>query len=261
MNAKALDPSPIVHLLKANKIATLDELKHALRTRSTMTVFRKLTSIEYLSSYSHRGKYYTIPEITKFDQTGLWSWHSIWFSKFGNLVETSKEFVDSSIAGFTAMELEQTLHAEVKHSLLKLFQAKRLYREKISGLYVYVACEPTKRKSQIAMRKNSASQFEFDLSYELQALSEELKAAIILFFSLLNEKQRRLYAGLEAFKLGYGGDKKIAKLFGLNVHTVAKGRQELFTGQIEEQRIRQDGAGRKPVEKKFLKSSKRSNDY
>ncbi|PXF58107.1 MAG: hypothetical protein C4B58_07430 [Deltaproteobacteria bacterium] len=261
MSAKALDSKPIVHLLKANKIATLDELKRALRTRSTMTVFRKLTSIGYLSSYSHRGKYYTIPKIAKFDQTGLWSWHSIWFSKFGNLVETAKEFVDSSMAGFTVKELEQTLHVEAQHTLLKLFQAKRIYRKKISGLYVYVAFDPTKRKSQIAMRKSSASQFEFDLSYELKALSEELKAAIILFFSLLNEKQRRLYAGLEAFKLGYGGDKKIAQLLGLDVHTVAKGRQDLFTGQIEEQRIRQEGAGRKPVEKKIRKSSKRSKNY
>jgi len=249
MNDKTLDSDPIVEFLKSNKIATLEELKQALRTSSTMTVFRKLRSIGYLSSYSHRGKYYTMPGIARFDQIGLWAWHSIWFSQFGNLVETSKEFVACSTAGFTAKELEKTLHVETKHSLLKLFQAKRLYRERISGLYVYVAFEPAKRKSQIAMRRSSTSQFEFDLSYELQALSEELKAAIVLFFSLLDEKQRRLYAGLEAFKMGYGGDKKIAQLLGLNEHTVAKGRQELFTGQIEEQRIRQEGAGRKSVEK------------
>ena len=41
-------------------------------------------------------------------------------------------------------------------------------------------------------------------------LSDELRAGILLFFSLLNERQRRLYAGLEAAKLGYGGDKQIA---------------------------------------------------
>lgn len=250
-DTKSSDSDTIVKLLKTNKIATLDELKQALRTSSTMTVFRKLTAIGYLSSYSHRGKYYSIPIVARFDQTGLWSWHSIWFSKFGNLVETSKEFVDSSSAGFTAQELDQTLHVETKHTLLKLFQSNRIFREKISGLYVYLAFEPTKRKSQIAMRNSSASQFE--LSYDIKALSDELKAAIILFSSMLNEKQRRLYAGLEAFKLGYGGDKKIAQLLGLDVHTVAKGRHALFTGQIAGQRIRQKGAGRKPVEKKFRK--------
>jgi len=258
-DTKLLDSNTIVKFLKENKIATLGELKQTLRTSSTMTVFRKLTSIGYLSSYSHRGKYYTIPQVARFDQIGLWSWHAIWFSKFGNLVETAKEFIDSSSAGFTAKELDQTLHVETKHTLLKLFQANRILREKISGVYVYLAFEPIKRKSQIVMRKSSALQF--DLSYDIQALSDELKAAIILFSSMLNEKQRRLYAGLEAFKLGYGGDKKIAQLLGLDVHTVAKGRQALFTGQVEGQRIRQKGAGRKPVEKKFQKLSKRSKDY
>lgn len=34
-------------------------------------------------------------------------------------------------------------------------------------------------------------------SIEPEATSHELKAAIILFFSLLDEKQHRLYAGLE----------------------------------------------------------------
>jgi hypothetical protein len=70
-----------------------------------------------------------------------------------------------------------------------------------------------------------------------------------LFFSLLNEKQRRLYAGLESFKLGHGGDHKIANLFAIDTHTVAKGRQELFSGDVQMHRVRKKGAGRKPVEK------------
>ena len=38
-------------------------------------------------------------------------------------------------------------------------------------------------------------------------MSHELQAAIILFFSVLDEKQRRLYAGLESQKFGHGGDR------------------------------------------------------
>jgi hypothetical protein len=82
--------------------------------------------------------------------------------------------------------------------------------------------------------------------------SEELKAAIILFYSLLDEQQRRLYAGLEAHKVGQGGDRKIAKFLGLDVHTVARGRRELLAGEVERQRIRQAGGGRKQTEKKSL---------
>ena len=51
-------------------------------------------------------------------------------------------------------------------------------------------------------------------------LPDELKAAIILFFSLLDERERRVYAGLESLKLGYGGDRQMAEILGLDVSTV-----------------------------------------
>lgn len=239
---------------KFNKIGTLDDLKQAVNTNSTMTVFRSLKALGYFSSYSHKGKYYTLPQISRFDELGLWSYRSVWFSRYGNLIETAKEFVRSSNAGYAAYELENILHVETKHPLLHLFKSGQINREKIGGRYVYFAAELHQKKRQIAVRKTGVGGFEVDLSYEIKLLSEELKAAIILFFSLLDEKQRRLYAGLESYKLGHGGDSQIAKILGLDVHTVSKGRRELFSQDVTTDRIRQKGAGRKPVEKKFLRS-------
>src|SRR6266540_4259787 len=46
-------------LLLRSKTATLDELKQALGTAVDVTVFRKLKPLDYLTSYSHRGRYYT----------------------------------------------------------------------------------------------------------------------------------------------------------------------------------------------------------
>jgi hypothetical protein len=57
---------------------------------------------------------------------------------------------------------------------------------------------------------------------------EEAKAIVVLFCSLLDERQRRLYAELESLKLGQGGDAYIASLLGMDSHTVARGRQELI---------------------------------
>jgi hypothetical protein len=74
-----------------------------------------------------------------------------------------------------------------------------------------------------------------------------------LFVGLLDEKQRRLHAGLESIKQGHGGDKKIARLFDFDVRTVAKGRKELWSGQIELDRIRRAGGGLKSLGKKRLK--------
>jgi hypothetical protein len=84
-------------------------------------------------------------------------------------------------------------------------------------------------------------------------MPDELRAAIILFFSMLDEKLRRLYAGLEALKTGRGGDARIAELLGLDITTVARGRRELLDQDIEIERVRRSGAGRQSMEKKRRK--------
>jgi hypothetical protein len=79
-------------------------------------------------------------------------------------------------------------------------------------------------------------------------VSAELRAAIVLFASVLDEQQRRLYAGLESLQLG--GDRQIADLLHLDPHTVAKGRRQLLAQQVRADRVRAVGGGRKPTEKK-----------
>ena len=83
-----------------------------------------------------------------------------------------------------------------------------------------------------------------------RVVPDELQAAIVLFCSLLDERQRRLYAGLEALKLGHGGDRRVADLLGLDPGTVARGRKQLLAGDVERQRVRRPGGGRPPLEKK-----------
>jgi hypothetical protein len=92
----------------------------------------------------------------------------------------------------------------------------------------------------------------------IRLVPDELKAAIILFYSLLDEQQKRLYAGLESLKLGHGGDRKMAELLGLDVGTVARGRQQLLAHDVEIERVRKAGAGRPAVEKKRRASSRES---
>ncbi|GAH03432.1 unnamed protein product [marine sediment metagenome] len=77
----------------------------------------------------------------------------------------------------------------------------------------------------------------------------ELKAVIIIFFSLLNEKQKRLYAGLESIKIGRKGDKIISGLLGLNIKTVSRGRHELLSDTSLVDTIRAKGGGRKTIKK------------
>ena len=58
------------------------------------------------------------------------------------------------------------------------------------------------------------------------------------------------YAGLESLKLGRGGDRQRADFLELDPHTVARVRQQLLAQDVEVDRARRAGAGRKPVEKK-----------
>ena len=73
-----------------------------------------------------------------------------------------------------------------------------------------------------------------------------------VFLSRLDEQQRRWYAALESSRMGHGGDQQIARITGLDVHTIRRGRQELASDLSARpaDRVRTLGAGRPRVEKK-----------
>src|SRR6266446_5877798 len=119
-------------LLRRNQIATLDEMKQALGTPVDITVFRKLKPLDSLTSYSHRGRYYTLREIARFDDHGLWSQADVWFSRFGTLLATAEVFVNRSPRGYFADELARALHVQVQDALGQLTQQHRVTREIVS---------------------------------------------------------------------------------------------------------------------------------
>jgi hypothetical protein len=235
------------------EFATLPELKAALQTSAPMTVFRTLKRLKYLSSYSHRGRFYTLREIPDFDFFGLWSCRGVHFSRHGTLLDTAKTLVEQAEAGYTASELDGLVHVEVKHPLLRLTRRGEVARRRIGGRYVYLHTNAARQRHQVLLREERQAYAEVGAGLDVELLPDELKAAIILFFSLLDEKQRRLYAGVESAKVGYGGDRKIAEILGLDVHTVAKGRLELLRRDVTVDRVRRSGGGRKSVEKKHRK--------
>ena len=146
---------------------------------------------------------YTLDEIARFDELGLWSFRQVWFSRFGTLVSTVEALVVSAEAGYDASELEALVNVEAKQALLSLVRSGRLEREQVSGRYVYLSpLAPTRRAQLRARSVYDAEASRLSLGPGLSVLPEELKAAIVLFYSLLDERQRRLYAGLEAMKVG-----------------------------------------------------------
>ena len=70
MNTPKYQSQALKRFFDKNKIATLDQLRQALGNPARCTVFRKLDQLHYLSSYSHRGKYYTLKSIAQFTEQG-----------------------------------------------------------------------------------------------------------------------------------------------------------------------------------------------
>lgn len=256
MNTTKYHLQALKQFFDRHKIATLDQLREALGNPARCTVFRKLSDLQYLSSYSHRGKYYTLKSIAQFSEQGLWSFRSVWFSRFGNLLQTCQAFVLHSDTGYSAGELREILQVKTKHALTKLFRDGRLAREKFDSVYVYLSAQKDVASRQIKTRKALLRQSAASLIVANPDLAtDEAKALLVLFCSMLNEKQRRLYAGLESLKLGYGGDAHIASILGMDPHTVAKGRRELMDADLTAtDRLRAPGAGRPSQEKKHRKS-------
>ncbi len=203
-------------LFQQQTVATLPELKSALGTPVDVTVFRKLSALPYRTSYSHRGAFYTLESLMQFDAQGLWSHRNIHFSRHGTLLETAAVLVEESPAGYRASELSGVLQVEVKDALRQLVQAGRLFRREWDGFFWYGAAARARRQEQWA-------------AWQAQGQgSDQVQAALMLFYSLLDEQQRRLYAGLESLQWGHGGDRRMAQMLGLDVATVARGRQQLL---------------------------------
>lgn len=239
--------------LQRGRVATMDELKGALGTNVPMTIYRALKKASYRTSYSHNGRYYALSKSVRFGKDGLWSARSVWFSRHGTLLATLDRVISDSERGCFADELESLLHVGVKESLLRLIQRGRISRERIGRSYLYCAKTESARRRQLAARGGGAL-----VLVAQTEVPDEVKAAIVLFAALLDERQLRLFAGIQVLQFGQTAEGWLSELLGVHRQTIAKGRRELLDRNVDFERVRKKGAGRPPVEKKRPRSSKKS---
>ena len=79
--------------------------------------------------------------------------------------------------------------------------------------------------------------------------SDQAKKAMQLYHSTLPEKDRRLYAAVEAIKLGYGGTTYISELLEIDRGTIIDGIKELTNTALHQEippkKQRRPGGGAK----------------
>ena len=146
----------VERLFNKSKIVTIEDLKSVLSTNFSKTVFRYLKEIGYLSSYNYAGKFYTIHQVAKFDEYGLWHHETASFSKFGSLKSTLYVMITGTHDGYTHWELKQLLRCRVQNTLNELIKNNSISRELVNGLFVYANAEMEKAEIQIARRKEKS---------------------------------------------------------------------------------------------------------
>lgn len=142
----------VIRCLKSRKAAEMETLHQALGGRSRRSVFRDLSEIGYLSSFTHTGRYYTLLDIPRFNERGLWFHGDIGFSRDGTLKQTVAVQVEQAPEGRTHHELERLLRVRVHNTLLDLVRKGRIGRERFERKYLYVSADSDRATEQVAGR-------------------------------------------------------------------------------------------------------------
>lgn len=84
---------------------------------------------------------------------------------------------------------------------------------------------------------------DFFSGVHMEDYSEQVQTQMLRFYQSLNERDRRRYAAVEAFKLGHGGIEFISRLLKCDRKTVASGIREIKReAKLNTDRQRKKGA-------------------
>ncbi len=142
------------NFFRQHKVVEMKDLFKVLQSNSRMTVFRRLSGLEYISSYTHAGRYYTLFDIPFFNDDGLWFYDNVGFSQYGSLKNTIKYIVNSCSTGKFHSELENQLQVRVHNTLLDLVKSKQIHRTRYDRKFLYVSIDQAQSSDQIKQRQS-----------------------------------------------------------------------------------------------------------
>ena len=221
-------------------------MQEALGDGARRTVFCKLEHIDYRSSYSHCGRYYTLTELARFDVHGLWEVDGVRFSAHGSLAATAEALVPASPGCLFAAEFDALTGVATSNVLGRLAGAGRLAREKLDGRDLYCAADKEdtrvrqlrahRRDDCAATARGAAGQPPGDGGGAVFRPSRRAPAAL-----------------LRGARIGADGARQRSSrgtCAWARPGTVSRGRRELLAGETGSGRVRKPGGGRKLLEKK-----------
>ena len=128
-------------MFKEFKVLTLDQVSKTCEC-SIRTVQRKFAESAVLRSYNKNSRYYTLPEISKFNINGIWSYRDILFSKYGDLRKTVRGLILASEYGLNGNEIGDIVKLLPRSFMHHFREMEGIFREKHGGVYVYFSNDP-----------------------------------------------------------------------------------------------------------------------
>lgn len=167
------------NFIKSRRVVQMRDLFEVVQTNSRMTVFRRLSGVEYLCSYTHAGRYYTLFDIARFDSDGIWFYDDIGFSQNGSLKKTVTYLVDNGDGGKFHSDLQRQLRVRVHNVLLDLVRSKQIKRTKFEGQFLYLSSDKARSTKQIEQRDKLSRQLRRIPVFITQPMVIEILAEVI----------------------------------------------------------------------------------
>lgn len=155
----------INELIGKKKVLSFEKLVQSVNV-SDITVRRDLRTLNYITSYTHRGRFITLPKIPRFDNYGIWFFHEIGFSQYGNSFEAILKLIDQSQQGLSREELEDILKIGISKQIQILIGQEKLNRVKLGSKYIYLSedlMKNEKKKYRLIGTRQSEDYFEKDV--------------------------------------------------------------------------------------------------
>lgn len=197
---------------------------------SHMTVVRAIEKYGYYSSINQNSSYYTLKDIPRFNNYGLWFFKGICFSRHKNINQTIISIIDSSEFGCSEKEISKVLQKKAGNILSRLVGQKHLSKIQKGRSAVYVSTKAGRNEKQVAIlnrNKENEKTKVIDYNSPHAIFPENIEAgAVIAILVGLIEKPDSSVASLSLVLQGKGqkvtanGIRKTISFYGLEKKTV-----------------------------------------
>ncbi len=189
VNTRRLDV--VARNILDKKVLSFDDVSQLVEC-SEITLRRDLKKLNALTSFTHRGKFITLPDIPSFDERGLWFYRQIGFSKFGTSLDTIIGLIEQSKSGLSREEMEAILKIGISKQIQILIQRDKLQRIKLGSRYLYIPESVLKNKEKkLKLLGDRQSEEHVEKDVQKSDLIALLKAVLV---------EKKVGTGIESLK-------------------------------------------------------------